>query len=480
MSMSMPRSRAPRVLATALVLAATVAALAGPAVASDGQTFVAYANVKREQNGRVPVGWNAAVDQVTVERGNQMAANDTLAHDMAYVERRLRELGVCFTGYGEIIYWERGYPSFDPQRAIDAWFASTSGHKEIMLGDYNASGGSWTQNATSRGIFAVMVWVKVCGGSSPPPSASDDPAESVRVAGPDRYATAAALSSASYLPGVPIAYLATGSNFPDALAAGPAAALTGGPVLLVKQNEVPAATANELARLQPARIIVLGGTGAISDVVANGVAPYATSHQVVRISGADRFATAAMISQAHFAPGTPIVYVATGANFPDALAGGAAAGLQGGPILLVTANLVPASTAAELQRLHPATIVLLGSGAIISDAVAQTMRDITGAQVARIYGADRYATAVGVSQANYVANGASTVYVATGANFPDGLAGSPVAGSVPGPLLLVPTSVLPSLVAAELQRLAPDTVVVLGGGGAISDGVVAAINAAVP
>jgi putative cell wall-binding protein len=123
---------------------------------------------------------------------------------------------------------------------------------------------------------------------------------------------------------------------------------------------------------------------------------------------------------------------------------------------------------------------VLGSGAIISDAVAQTMRDITDAQVARIYGADRYATAVGVSQANYVANGATTVYVATGANFPDGLAGSPVAGSLPGPLLLVPTNVLPSLVAAELQRLSPDTVVILGGGGAISEGVVAAINAAVP
>jgi putative cell wall-binding protein/uncharacterized protein YkwD len=479
--MSAQRSRPSSLLLIPFMLATMVVALAAPVAAADGQTFVAFANVKREQNGRGPVSWDAAVDQVTVERGNQMAASDTLAHDMAYVERRLRELGVCFTGYGEIIYWERGYPSFDPQRAIDAWYASTSGHKEIMLGDYTASGGSWTQNPTSRGIFAVMVWVKLCGGSPPPPPpAADDPAESVRIAGADRYATAAALSAASFVPGVPIAYVATGSNFPDALAAGPAAAQTGGPVLLVKQNEVPSATANELARLQPARIVVLGGLGAISDLVANGLAPYATSQHVVRISGADRFVTAAMISQAHFAAGTPIVYVATGANFPDALAGGAAAGLQGGPILLVTANTVPAATAAELQRLHPATIVVLGSGAIISDAVAQTMRDITDAQVARIYGADRYATAVGVSQANYVANGATTVYVATGANFPDGLAGSPVAGSLPGPLLLVPTNVLPSLVAAELQRLSPDTVVILGGGSAISEGVVAAINAAVP
>jgi putative cell wall-binding protein len=420
------------------------------------------------------VAWSAAVDQVTVERGNQMAANDSMTHDMAYVERRLRELGVCFTGYGEIIYRGQGDP-FDPQRAIDAWYASTSGHKEIMLGNYTAAAGSWSRNATSRGIYAVMVWVKTCG--SPPPSG--DPGESVRISGADRYATAAALSAANYELGVPVAYVAIGTNFPDALAAGPAAAHAGGPVLLVKQNEIPGATANELARLQPGQIVVLGAAAVVSDAVLNQLRAY-TGGPVSRIAGDDRYATAALISQAHFAPGGTVVYVATGVNFPDALAGGAAAGLQDGPILLVKPNELPGATAAELQRLHPSSIVILGSSAIVSESVARAMASLTGAQVTRVFGADRYATAVGISQANYAANGPSTVYVATGANFPDGLAGSPVAGSLPGPLLLVPATSLPGTVAAELQRLAPDTVVVLGGSGAISDGVVSAINAVVP
>jgi putative cell wall-binding protein len=461
------------------MFASLIALPAGPAMAADGQTFVAYANVKREQNGRVPVAWCGAVDQVTVERGNQMAASDSLTHDMAYVERRLRELGVCFTGYGEIIYRERGHSSFDPQRAIDAWYLSPT-HKAIMLGDYNAAAGSWSQNPTSGSIFAVMVWVKVCAGSAPPPPPSGDPGESARVAGADRYATAAALSNAMYGPGVPVAYVATGANFPDALAAGPAAAVSGGPVLLVKQNEIPVSTANELARLRPGQIVVLGASAVVSDAVANALAVFATSGQVSRIAGADRFATAALVSQAHFGPNTPVAYVATGANFPDALAGGAMAGLERAPILLVKANELPGATAAELQRLHPARIVILGSPAIISDAVAQAMVALTGAHVDRVFGADRYGTAVSLSQRNYAANGPSTVFVATGANFPDGLAGSPVAGSLPGPLLLVPTNALPSSVATELQRLSPDMVVVLGGSGAISDGVVAAINAAVP
>jgi putative cell wall-binding protein/uncharacterized protein YkwD len=479
--MSTQRSRAIRLLAIAFMLATMLAALAGPAVAADGQAFVAAANVKRQENGRVPVGWHAAVDQVTVERGNQMAANDTLAHDMAYVERRLRELGVCFTGYGEIIYWERGYPSFDPQRAVDAWYRSTSGHKEIMLGDYNSAGGSWTQNPTSRGIFAVMVWVKVCGGAPPPPPPpNNDPGESVRVAGADRYATAANVSAANYSPGVSVAYVATGATFPDALSAGPAAAHRGGPVLLVKQNEIPAATAAELTRLRPESIIVIGGHGAISHGVVVALAPYATSGQVVRIAGPDRYSTAVMISQSHFAPGVPVVYIATGANFPDALAGGAAAGLQDGPILLVKRDELPAATSGELQRLRPGRIVVLGSAAIVSDAVALSTSAVTGAHVSRLYGADRYATAVAISQATHGADGPSTVYIATGANFPDGLAGSPVAGSLSGPLLLVPSNSLPMSVAVELQRLSPDTVVILGGNAAISDSVVQTINLVTP
>jgi hypothetical protein len=67
------------------------------------------------------------------------------------------------------------------------------------------------------------------------------------------------------------------------------------------------------------------------------------------------------------------------------------------------------------------------------------------------------------------------VYIATGTNFPDGLAGGPAAGTAPGPLLLVHTS-LPASVRAELLRLTPARVTFLGGMGAISESVRAAIT----
>jgi putative cell wall-binding protein len=290
-----------------------------------------------------------------------------------------------------------------------------------------------------------------------------------RLAGSDRYGTAAAISRASYDPGVPVAYVAAGSNFPDALAAGAAAVRRGGPVLLVAGTSVPAATATELARLDPAEIVVVGGTSMVSQGVVDQLRGYATTGSVRRLAGATRYATAAEISRDAFPSGVPVAYVATGINFPDALAGVAAAGSGGGPVLLTTPNALPAETAAELARLDPDRIVVLGGTSMISSAVSSALQGYASSGVTRLSGANRYSTAVDVSRKTFADS--EVVFVATGWNFPDALGGGPVAGSVPGPLLLVPGTSIPSDVASELQRLGPDRVVILGGTSVVSSGV---------
>lgn len=85
-----------------------------------------------------------------------------------------------------------------------------------------------------------------------------------RISGNDRFFTAAAVSAASFAPGVPVAYVAVGTNFPDALAGGPAGAADGGPVLLTHTNTLPQPTIDELDRLNPGAIVILGGTVAVS------------------------------------------------------------------------------------------------------------------------------------------------------------------------------------------------------------------------
>ena len=96
----------------------------------------------------------------------------------------------------------------------------------------------------------------------------------------------------------PVVYVATGENFPDALGAGPAAAIVRGPILLVAQNSIPGETAAELIRLAPDKIIIVGGTAVVSPAVEDGLKAYAGT--VERIAGSNRYDTAAKLSAATF------------------------------------------------------------------------------------------------------------------------------------------------------------------------------------
>jgi type VII secretion-associated serine protease mycosin len=293
-----------------------------------------------------------------------------------------------------------------------------------------------------------------------------------RVAGDDRFATAVALSKSTFPSGVPVAYVATGINFPDALAGAPAARTLGGPILLAEKWALPDVTKAELARLKPGRIVVLGGLNAVAEQVLAALDPY-TSGSVTRVAGADRYATAAQISASAFTTAS-VVYVATGENYPDALAAGSVAASVGAPLLLVRAGSIPDPTLAELKRLDPDRIVIVGSTGAVGGGVAAALA--AQGTVTRISGSDRYASSAALSAASFAADGPGTVYVATGKAFPDGLTAGPVAGTRKGPLLLVPGTSLPSSVAAELLRLNPTNIVIVGGPQAITDTVRNAIR----
>ncbi|MEO8463224.1 MAG: cell wall-binding repeat-containing protein [Chloroflexota bacterium] len=89
-------------------------------------------------------------------------------------------------------------------------------------------------------------------------------------------ATAAAISAQTFAPDTAVAYIAYAYNFPDALAGAAAAGTVQGPVLLANSTgALDPATVAELTRLQPHKIIVLGGTGVISDSVRQALAAYA-------------------------------------------------------------------------------------------------------------------------------------------------------------------------------------------------------------
>lgn len=89
-----------------------------------------------------------------------------------------------------------------------------------------------------------------------------------------------------------------------------------------------------------------------------------------RLAGASRYETAARVAQAFWPATTDVVYLTSGLNVPDALAGVPAAGQDGAPLLLVDPQCIPAATQGELDRLQPTAMVVLGGRAAVSDAAA--------------------------------------------------------------------------------------------------------------
>ncbi len=238
-------------------------------------------------------------------------------------------------------------------------------------------------------------------------------------------------------------------------------------MLLVQPTVIPSSISAELTALAPQQIVVVGGSGVVSDQVLTALKAYTTG-TVTRVSGTSRYATAAALSAKTFAPGVSDVLIATGVNYPDALAGSAAAGSAKVPVLLVTSSGIPAETVAELQRLKPARITILGGTGAVSATVATSLASYAPT-VRRLSGVDRYGTAVAISQSFF--GTATRVLLATGSGFADALSGAALAAALNGPVLLSQYACVPANDLTEISRLTASRVTLVGGPGVLSPAV---------
>jgi Zn-dependent M28 family amino/carboxypeptidase/putative cell wall-binding protein len=166
-----------------------------------------------------------------------------------------------------------------------------------------------------------------------------------RVSGPTRFHTAAAIAQqgADDLPAEGrTAIVASGEEFPDALVSGALSYAAGLPLLLVGAGVLPDVTAATLEDLEIEEVLLIGGTGRISDAVATEIA--ALDIEVERVFGRTRVGTAAELAALaveRYGFTTSHVNVARGDDFPDALAIGPHAGAERAPILLTNSPTGP-------------------------------------------------------------------------------------------------------------------------------------------
>ncbi|HEU4674752.1 MAG TPA: cell wall-binding repeat-containing protein [Motilibacteraceae bacterium] len=181
------------------------------------------------------------------------------------------------------------------------------------------------------------------------------------------------------------------------------------------------------AGLAPAAV---AGAGAAAALVVGDC--QGSPDRVCRFSGQDRIETAIAASQDLFdAAGTDngaqAVVLAGSTAFADALSGVPLAFVKGGPLLLTPASGLDSRVLAEIKRVLPAggKVYLLGGTASLSDTVLRSLKN-DGYDVQRVWGPDRYATALAV--AGEVGDVAS-IALASGTDFPDALgAGNAMAG----------------------------------------------------
>jgi len=341
-----------------------------------------------------------------------------------------------------------------------------------------------SQQAASPSLDSLIIEVAVSYAAVPTPVPT-------RIGGADRYEAAVNIADSLYgRSGAPVVWIAKGTDYPDALSAAPAAVRQGGPLLLTDPNSLPAVVADEILKLHPSRIVVVGGTASVSPAVFAQLGRLIPGVSETRIGGADRYEvsrnviTAAFIDAPGFS-GVPRVYLATGRNFPDALSASAVAGRLGAPVLLVdglsSSVDQPTSDLIAALRLHGSSeywltreaMLIAGGPASVTDAyldsVAQLRTIATG--VARLSGADRY-------QASYLiahegTRDATDVYLATGLNFPDALAGAAIAGADGAPLYVVPGTCVPQPVLDDIREYRATSVTLLGGENSLSPDVAA-------
>jgi putative cell wall-binding protein len=295
-----------------------------------------------------------------------------------------------------------------------------------------------------------------------------------RLAGADRYATAVAVARdhASYAPTV---VLASGepTATADALVAAPLARAKEAALLLTQAARLPAVTRAEITRRAATSAFLVGGTGAISNAVANELASLGVT-SVVRISGRDRYATAAAVAEA-MGGSRPDVMVSSGVDgsMVDGLVLSGPAAALGRPILLVERDRVPSATLAALTTLGATSTVVAGGTGAVSDAVVSSLP-----AARRLAGTSRFTTATAVATWAKSVMPVDRVVLASGED--GSLVDMLSAGQLGRPILISTSTSMPSSTGTWLaQNTRLSQVVVVGGQAAVSDPVAGLAQAAV-
>ena len=251
-----------------------------------------------------------------------------------------------------------------------------------------------------------------------------------RVAGKNRVHTAISTSNRFFKKSKYV-IIADSGNYPDALTATVLAHVLDCPILLNNTRYLEDDVAREIVRLGASEVIIVGGHKSISENVKSQLAKY-DQNKVQRIWGRDRYVTSSELAYEieRLTGKVNKAIIASGENFPDALATAPLGSKEIAPILLVTRNQMDKKVSKALKDLNIKRVYVAGGQNSVSKKLEAQLPQV----IRRFSGQDRYETAILV--ASYTYPESKEVFVASGETFPDALVIGPVCARRKAPILL--------------------------------------------
>ena len=264
-----------------------------------------------------------------------------------------------------------------------------------------------------------------------------------RIAGKNRYESAAQISREQFTNAKKV-IVVNSQKYADALSA---TTLSDGrySILYTEKDSLTTATRNEIQRLNPIEVYLLGGKQSISDGIENILKKYA--NKVTRIAGKDRYETSAKVAAMS---NKKNIVIASGENFSDPLYASSYAYSNNAKILLSSGKTLSRETRDYLLRNKSkiGNVTVVGGGKSISSSTVRYIQSVTGKNVGRISGRNRYEGSVKVANSM----NKSKVFIASGEDFADALAISPLAQKLNAPILLSAKGKLDTSVIAFLNN----------------------------
>ena len=281
--------------------------------------------------------------------------------------------------------------------------------------------------------------------------------EWTRLAGSNRYETTVLGTKEVYESGscaTIIVAAANGQKYPDALAGSALAGVYECPLLLTHGEKLSKETSAEIQRLAApdCKVLILGGTGAVTETVENAIKEIVGKENVERVAGSNREATAEAVFDRGLKDGgfktKGTVIITTGYAFADVLSISPYAYASKTPIVLVKkGGSMNSAIKAIIKKIDPTKAILVGgNSAVNSDSEEWLTKQ--GIETFRLAGDNRYLTSAEIMkwelglmpEAPIQPEAEMTIEgmgIATGTAFPDALGAASLLGKIASPLLLV-------------------------------------------